>query len=406
MRSFKRSERFLFSREQPRALRDRCCSRLNYNNLMEPQHADVLILGGGVIGLTTAYFLAREGVVVEVLDKGDLGQEASWAGAGILPPGNPDRAATHYDLLRAHSCALHPLLAAELRERTGIDNGYLRSGGLEILVEGAAADEWRSEGIPFEQLDAAAARRNEPGLAPGLAAYFLPDMAQLRNPRHLKALQAACRLHGVRLHPGCAAHAFERRGERIVAVRTASGTRSAGRFLLAAGAWTDPLLEPLGWRPGVRPVRGQIVLLNAGAPVFHRLVLHGSQYLVPRSDGRVLIGATEEDEGFDKRTTAVAIAQLLGLACRLVPALARAPVERCWAGLRPGSPDGMPFLGGVPGITNLFVAAGHFRAGLQLSPATGLVMKEVLLDQPLTVPIEAFRLDREPASSFRPAFRS
>src|SRR5207244_8713272 len=115
---------------------------------------------------------------------------------------------------------------------------------------------------------------------------------------------------------------------------------------------------------------------------------------VPRPDGRVLVGSTEEDAGFDKRTTTQAISDLLTLACRLVPRLAEAHLERCWAGLRPGSPDGMPFLGAVPEFDNLFVAAGHFRAGIQLSPATALVMKELFLGQPLTVPLESFRLER------------
>ncbi len=372
-------------------------------------HPDVLILGGGVIGLTTAYFLAREGIRVAGVDKGDFGQEASWAGAGILPPGNPLQARTPLDQLRAHSAAVFPTLSAELREQTGIDNGYLRCGGLEFVEEGAeaAAQEWRREGIAFETLTEAALLRLEPGLAPRLGtAYHLPDMAQLRNPRHVKALLAACHTLGVHLRPGCPVHGFQRQGEQITAVRTAEGSLQAGRYVLATGAWTDTLLELVGWQPGIRPVRGQMVLLNRGAPRFHRILLQGACYLVPRPDGRVLVGSTEEAVGFDKRTTAVAIAELLTLARTLVPTLAEAHLERCWAGLRPGSPDGLPFLGAVPGCPNLFVAAGHFRAGIQLSPATGLALTEVLLGQPLTVSLDAFRLDREPRALDRPAFRS
>jgi glycine oxidase len=369
-----------------------------YNNLMT-ERPDVCIIGGGVIGLTTAYFLAREGVQVEVVDKGDFGREASWAGAGILPPGNPGHARTPFDRLRAHSSALFPTLSAELRERTQIDNGYVRCGGLEFVAEEgeAAAQEWRGEGIAFEALDEKALARLEPALSPGLGhAFHLPDMAQVRNPRHLKALLAGCQAQGVRLRPGCPVHGFERQGERITAVRTVSGRCFAGRFLLAAGAWTDPLLEEVGWRPGVHPVRGQIALLHAGPALFRRVLLWGARYLVPRPDGRVLVGSTEEDAGFEKRTTAGAIRDLLGLAGTLVPGLAEAHLERCWAGLRPGSPDGLPFLGPVPGFGNLFVAAGHFRSGIQLSPASGLVMKELLLGQELTVPLDAFRLDRSP----------
>ncbi len=360
------------------------------------ERADILIVGGGVIGLTTAYFLGREGARVVVIDRGDPGQEASWAGAGILPPGNPAAASTPFDQLRAHGAALFPTLSAELRDRTGVDNGYRQCGGLEFTSESPdSAEEWRGGGIRVERLDETGLRRLEPALASGLGAGFhLPELAQLRNPRHLKALCAGCAGWGVQLRSGCSAHALEVRGARVAAVRTAAGRIEAGQVLLAAGAWTDPLLEQAGWRPGIRPVRGQIALLNAGVPLFRRVLLWGARYLVPRPDGRVLVGSTEEDVGFDKRTTAAAVSDLLGLACRLVPALASAHLERCWAGLRPGSPDGLPFLGPVPGVDNLFVAAGHFRAGIQLSPGTALVMKELLLGQPPTVPLAPFRLDR------------
>ncbi len=373
----------------------------SYNNGMS-QHPDVIILGGGVIGLTAAYFLAREGLSVEVVDKGDFGQEASWAGAGILPPGDPKKARTPFDQLRSQSAVLFPTLSAELRERTGIDNGYLRCGGLELLgqEERDADEEWCGEGIQFEILPEKEVRRLEPAISPYLGrACFLPDMAQLRNPWHLRALLVGCESLGVRLRPRCPARAFEHREHRITAVRTDAGVLSAGRFLVAAGAWSEALLELVGWQPGIRPIRGQIVLLNTGAALFRRILMEGKRYLVPRSDGRVLAGSTEEDAGFDKGTTAGATNELLTFAIRLVPALAEFPVERCWAGLRPGSPDGLPFIGPVPGFDNLFVAAGHFRAGIQLSPGTALVLKELLLGQPLTLPLQPFRLER--ALAFR-----
>jgi glycine oxidase len=363
---------------------------------------DVLILGGGVIGLTAAYFLAREQVSVGVVDKGDFGREASWAGAGILPPGDPAHARTPPDQLRALSAALFPKLSADLKEQTGIDNGYLRCGGLEFLDqdEETAAHEWRMEGITVEALTAKELARLEPAVSAGVRkAYLLPEMAQLRNPRHLKALLAGSQKQGARLHPACAVLGFERQGERITAVKTTSGPLAASRFVLATGAWTDPLLEQVGWQPGIHPVRGQIALLNTGAPLLTKVLMQGKRYLVPRPDGRVLIGSTEEDVGFDKRTTARAIKELLAFALALVPGLAEASLERSWAGLRPGSPDGLPFLGPVPGFANLFVAAGHFRAGIQWSPATGRLLKELLLGRPLTIPLEPFRLDR-------PAFQS
>jgi glycine oxidase len=373
----------------------------HYNkNMSEP---DVLIVGGGVIGLTTAYFLARAGAGVTVVDQGDLGHQASWAGAGIISPADPALARTPFDLLRARSCALYPDLSRALLEETGIDNGYFVCGGLEIPEGGeeAPADEWRGEGIAFTRVDEADLRRLEPRLAPGLThGYHLPHVAQVRNPRHLKALQGACERLRVTLRPHCPARALVRGKGRILAVETDSGPLAAGRFLLAAGAWTDALLGPLGWRPGIRPVRGQIALLDTGVPGPRPVLLVGKRYLVPRADGRLLAGSTEEDAGFDARPTGGGIAGLLEFAVSLVPALAAAPLERCWAGLRPGSPDGLPYLGPVPGWDNLFVAAGHFRSGIQLSPVTGLVLSEVLTGRPPSLPLEPFRLDR-PQSAFR-----
>jgi glycine oxidase len=361
------------------------------------EHPDVLILGGGIIGLTTAYFLSEAGARVTIVDKGDFGQQASWAGAGIISPANPEYARTAYKQLHARSAALYPVLSRSLREQTGIDNGYFVCGGLELFLsdDDESSDEWRGEGIAFEELTGDELHRRQPDLAANIdRAYYLPDMAQVRNPRHVKALQTACAARGVQFRPDCPARRLVRNGNRIEAVETDQGRLTAGRYLIATGAWTDSLLEPLGFRPGIHPVRGQIALLNTNTAGVRPLLLHGKRYLVPRGDGRMLIGSTEEDAGFDARPTAAVVADLLELASSLVPSLAHASVERCWAGLRPGSPDGKPYLGLVPGTDNLFLAAGHFRSGIQLSPATGLVMKEVLLGEEPTIPLDDFRLDR------------
>jgi glycine oxidase len=372
-------------------------------------HADVLIIGGGVIGLTTAYYLAQDKARVHLVDSGDFGRQASWAGAGIIPPAHLDHARTPFERLRALSSTMYPSLSQELRERTRLDNGYVVCGGLEVVEEQDRPDveEWGSEGVVSRAVNRDGIQTLEPDLAPCFVrAYHLPAMAQVRNPRHLKALLAGCNALGVRLSPYCGVHGFLTHGSRIEAAQTDQGRIETGQFLVAAGAWTDGLLQQVGWQPGVRPVRGQIALLNTGVPRLRPILLQGKRYLVPRPDGRVLIGSTEEDAGFDANPTSGAVAELLAFANTLVPSLAQALLERCWAGLRPGSPDGLPYLGGVPGWDNLYLAAGHFRSGLQLSPATGLVMKELLLGQTPSVPLEAFRLDRRSPLPGGGAFRS
>jgi glycine oxidase len=364
-------------------------------------HPDILIVGGGVIGLSTAWFLAGEGASVSLVEQGDVGRQASWAGAGIISPEFPQKAHSPIDLLRAHSYRLYPILSEQLRDLTGIDNGFVVCGGIEFPEEGKDSplptEEWCSEGIAFERLDRAGLLRRQPGLADHLVkGVWLPGMAQVRNPHHLQALRAGCLKRGVQIETGWPVRRLVFEGRKAVAVAGEQGRlRPAGQVLLAAGAWTEALLRDIGLAPGIHPVRGQIALLNTGRPGMRPLLLQGKRYLVPRLDGRILVGSTEEDAGFDARPTSEGIAGLLEFAHRLLPSLAEVPVEAKWAGLRPGSPDGLPFLGAAPGWERLHIAAGHFRAGLQLSPATGLVMAQHLLGKPTLVPLEPFRLDRQ-----------
>ena len=374
------------------------------------QHPDVLVIGGGVIGLTTAYFLAKEGVRVEVIDKGPLGAEASWAGAGIIPPGNPDAAVGGYDRLRAISSAMFPALSSELREQTGIDNGYRVCGGIEFLEEEAETiAAWRAERVPFEKVDAVWFHRNEPAVTcPVRAAYHLPGMAQVRNPWHVRALIAACEKWGVDLRADTPRARFEQKENRITAIRLVSGEAlHASQYLIAAGAWSDTLLEPFGIQTGIHPVRGQIVLLKTAAPLLHCILFMGRDYLVPRDDGHLLIGSTEEPEaGFVKQTTAEAVAQLIEFGASLVPCVRGAELVKAWAGLRPGSRDGLPSIGRVGGFNNLFLASGHFRAGIQLSPGTALVMSALLKGTTPPMPLDDFRPGRQSTGAFHPVFRS
>lgn len=378
-------------------------------------HADVAVVGGGIIGLTTAYFLARSGLTVEVFERGEPGREASWAGAGIVPPGNPAHAATPVDRLRAIGSEAFPGFSAELRERTGVDNGYLRCGAVEFFDEATAAAVlplWRAERIRFEPL--APEFFSELGLPRELAdrqpgpAFVLPDCAQVRNPWHLRALEAACRLQGVRIRAGVEVTAWAASRGIVRGVCLASGeTVAAGACLLAGGAWSEPLLRQLGRQPGVHPVRGQIVLLNNPRPRIRPVLMFGKRYIVPRGDGRVLVGATEEPQaGFAKYPTPGGVAELIAFASSVFPEWASAELERAWAGLRPGSPDGLPFIGPVPGWEGVYVATGHFRAGVQLSLGTARLVTELLTGRPPCVPPHAFALDRVPQMTAMRAFRS
>ena len=364
--------------------------------------SDVIVVGGGVIGLTIAYEMSQAGAAVTVLDKGQMGAEASWAGAGMLPPGNPAKAKDPFDQLRGHSHLIWRELSEKLRESTGIDNGFRVTGGLFLQPQSAEkvdhggdlpVDKFQEEGVTVQPLSPQELAALEPALRspPETKSWYLPELAQVRNPEHLKALVSACSHSGVRLVAGELVENFERVARRVTAVRTATGNvYAADEFVIASGAWSGGLSRQCGRPLPIVPVRGQIVLLSmARLPVRHIIEL-GREYLVPRPDGRLLIGATEEDAGFLKETTASGVAGLMKFALSLVPHLADAKFEKSWAGLRPGTIDGLPYLGRLPEFANVTMATGHFRGGLQMSPITGRLVRQLLTDQPTTIDLSRF----------------
>lgn len=320
----------------------------------------------------------------------------------MLPPGNPAAQTTPEARLRGSSHVLWEGLSAELRALTGIDNGYHRCGGLEL---GTAADQsrlaaeiatWRAEGVAVEPSTSAELHRHEPGLSETLTAgYRLPDLGQIRNPRQMKALLRGCEHLGVRILAGQPVGQHTALGDRWLSIDTPTERLSAGQFVIATGAWTGFWTRVLGWSLPIRPVRGQMLLLRTSRILLTHVLNVGLRYLVPRKDGRILVGATEEEVGFAKANTASAVAGLLDLAIQLVPGLATAELERTWSGLRPYAEGGLPLIGRSPTARNVYVAAGHFRAGLQLSPITAEVLVQMLLGEPTTLDCTPFACDRQ-----------
>ncbi|MBM4003868.1 MAG: glycine oxidase ThiO [Planctomycetes bacterium] len=365
---------------------------------------DVAIVGAGVIGLSIAYELARHGRQVVVLERGAPGREASWAGAGIIPPANPRTAIHAYDQLRGWSFQLHGEWAERLRVETGVDNGFRRCGGLYLARTAgeAAALAGFAEQLSVEQVRWESVRDRLAEIAPELRGsetrfryvLFLSDEAQLRNPRHLQALQAACAARGVDWLTGQPVEQIEVQSGRIVGLRTASGGAVAEQYCFAGGAWTGQLLRGLGYGLGILPIRGQMLLYRVDPAAVTRIINEGPRYIVPRDDGHVLVGSTEEEVGFDKSNTSEGIGELTRFAEELVPALSRDRLIRSWAGLRPASFDGLPYIGRLPDHENGFVAAGHFRSGLYLSPGTAVMMRQLMLGQPSALDLAVFRVGR------------
>src|SRR5262245_29330204 len=264
---------------------------------------DVLVIGGGVIGLTTACELARAGRRVIVVDRGQLGCGASWAGAGIIPPGNPKRAIGPYERLRAISAVLFPEFATKLALESGIDTGYRVCGGIEFPdgeEEKLPIEAWTWEGIEWTLCNALTLKQLEPALVPPVTpAYSLPGLAQVRNPRYLKALIGAATRLGVKLCPECSVCGYSISGRKVVAADTRHGAIDADQFVICTGAWSRRVVGALCFALPMFPVRGQILLLRMRSPIFSRVLMQGKRYLVPRDDGHVLVGSTEDYVGFE-----------------------------------------------------------------------------------------------------------
>lgn len=374
---------------------------------MPKSNPDVLIVGGGAIGLSLAYELAQHGAAVTVVERAQPGREASWAGAGILPPAKRRPRDIPWLQLAGLSNEVHERWHRQLLEETGIDNGYRRCGGLYVARTAADAHAlelglalWRELGIEYRAMYRGEWERLEPAMARTAdattwhAAWLTPDEAQVRNPRHLKAMVAACTRRGVEIRSGVVVEDVALRDGRVSHVSTSAGEFTAGAFCLTAGAWSKPLLARCGVAVPLRPIRGQMVLLNCGQRILTHVINDGPRYVVPRDDGRVLVGSTEEDVGFDCRTTAEATHDLLQLAMELAPGLRCAALERTWAGMRPFAPQGYPYLGRLPGLTNGYVACGHFRSGLQLSTGTAVLMAQLLRGQMPEISLAEFEPGR------------
>jgi len=349
---------------------------------------DVIVVGGGVIGLSIAWRASERGLAVTVVEESP-GRGASWAAAGMLAPVTEVHPGEEHVLdLGVASLALYPEFVARLEELTGLGTGY-REGG--TLMAAATEDDYSALedislvqerlGLKVERLKRKDARDIEPALTPGLrAAWFVEGDHHVDNRALVEAVAEACKRCGVDLVTDTVSEVVVS-GARATGVRLASGgLLEGGAVVVAAGCWSGALPGiPDEFRPPVRPVKGQLLYLRGPAdePVLTHNVRGLDVYIVPRSDGRIVVGATVEERGFDMTVTAGAVYELLRDAFELVPGLSELELMECVAGLRPGSPDNAPMIGAT-GLDGLFVATGHYRNGILLTPLTAEAMAELL----------------------------
>lgn len=349
--------------------------------------AEVVVVGAGLIGLGIAFELAERGVEVTVLDRDEPARAASWAGAGMLAPFSEELPDDAMLTLCRRSLAMFPAYVDALRERSGVDVRFRRDGTLHVALDDARlaelavdAETYRRNGGEVAMLGRDDVLAREPLLARNLSgAAFVANEAQVDNRRLGRALLASCAERGVRFERD-ADVALECDARRVRGLRTRHGFTPARTVVNAAGAWAGELAGvPPEARVPVRPVAGEMLAIALPRNAMRALVWLGHRYLVPRDDGRLLVGATVDERGFDARVTAAGLHDLLDAALAVAPALAGFAVVETWAGLRPGSPDGRPFLG-TTALEGYVAAAGHFRNGILLTPITARLIADLIVD--------------------------
>lgn len=353
--------------------------------------SDVLIVGGGVIGGSIAWSLARRGVSVTLVEAGRIGRGASWAAAGVLAPGWCADDPPALTALEHDSLASWDDWAAELEDQTGVGLNLQREGRLSVWVDPDAAHLPPDLDVApppvgnGERLTPAEVRELEPLLTGPIAGGVLHRAdGQVDNPRLAPALiRAAVRL-GARVLTDTPVAALLGTSGRCRGVRTADGrTLSAGAVIIAAGAWSGPLGASSGVTLPVEPWRGQMLTFDALTRPLRHIVFCGEMVLIPRPYGPLIVGTTLERVGFDSRVTLAGIHHILARAARVAPGLGDLPLARTWAGLRPGSPDELPYLGPIPGWEGLSAATGHGRKGIILAPITGELLARNVIDSEL-----------------------
>ncbi|HLH75133.1 MAG TPA: glycine oxidase ThiO [Chloroflexota bacterium] len=355
-----------------------------------PVAPEVVIVGGGSIGCSIAYQLALDGVRSLILERDYLAAGASGVAAGMLAPQVEAPFDDPFFDLTLAGRKSHGPLAAALYEDVGLDVECRATGILRVALDEADRVElqrrqrWQTaRGLRADWLESEQLGECEPllnGVAGRLLAggLWLPDEGQVRSPRLVQALAAASVKRGAMVVEGSWAVGFERRGDRISGVRTPQGIVSAETVVLAAGVWSTDLAQTIGLDLPVGPVKGQILTLRAIQQTPRTVIWSGECYLVPRVDGQVILGATEEDGNYDRRPTLAGIGSLSEAALEFLPAVGQFTIEGIWAGLRPAAPDRYPIVGRAPGFENLILATAHYRNGILLGPLTGRWISQLI----------------------------
>ncbi|MEJ8546353.1 glycine oxidase ThiO [Brevibacillus borstelensis] len=347
---------------------------------------DFLLVGGGIIGLGLAYELSRRGMTVTVVEQGEWGGQASSAAAGMLAPLKEFSQPGPMLELGMKSLELYPDWVEQLEAITGIDVQACKSGLLTVALTEEEAiplqekyKRQKASGYAVQWMTGQEMRRVEPLLTEeAKAGIYSPEEGHINNRMLLNALVAACRRLGATLVSGSVVTKMAIEGSQVVGVETTTGPLRAAHTVIASGAWAGIMVDWLGFSVPVRPVRGQVASVSSSGIPLRTVIFGTSGYITPKLDGKIVLGATEDDAGFQRHVTLSGLSRVLDGVMPYVPALHSAAFQQAWAGLRPATADSMPLLGPVPGWQGVSIAGGHFRNGILLSPVTAKVMADYL----------------------------
>ncbi|MSQ40740.1 MAG: glycine oxidase ThiO [Dehalococcoidia bacterium] len=360
-------------------------------------HPDVIVIGGGVIGCAVAYHLSKAGARVTVLERESLACQASGVAAGLLTPLAEAEAPSPLVAMGVRCLALHRALAQELLEATGISVEYQSVPVLRLAFTNddvarlKRSLEWQQElGLRVSWVDSAELQRLEPQASPDiLGGLYSQDEAQLEAYPYTLALARGAEQRGAQVIYA-EVKGIRLQGERAVGVETARGLFSAGAVVVAMGPWSTLAGQWLGMHLPVEPLKGQLLRALPSQAPMRCVLFHHGDYVAPKSNGTLILGTTEERVGFDKGVTEEGRRHIVEAAQRLVPGLRDAREMHAIAGLRPITSDGMPIIGKAPHLENVYVATGHGRRGVTLSPATGQAIADLVLRGATDVPIQSF----------------
>lgn len=354
---------------------------------------DFIIIGGGIIGMATARELTIRGANVALFDRGQLGMETSWAAGGIISSMRPWLESKDSASLSEYSKKLYPKYVEKLKQESGVDSEYVKSG--LVIINEDHSEKTKKWAIDKKIKLEVNVENTSSSISLPEHSVILPDIAQVRPPKLLKALRKSLEKLLVSIYENTEILNIGVKNNQFQSIEFSEGKLAADSIIITAGPWSKTVLSRIDVEVGVKPIRGQMLCLKPDDVITERMILDGGHYFIPRKDGHLLIGSTMEDTAFVNETTKEGKQELLDWAYKMSPKLKKAKPVSHWSGLRPSTSIGKPLIGRVPSFKNIYLNTGHFRKGILQAPSSAQLLVDSIFEKPSFMDIENFSLQKE-----------